>query len=140
MAANFLIAHDPEYNCGKCKKKYKGDTERQDKHQRLKGCYSEQSHIVAQSKNSKLFPDIPVIRFTKCPANWTDASYLSLMSMYHEFKNGINHYGIAPADTPAKYYEVMSFIDTLFKNHTEVTKETVQKLQKMRQGVSRGKK
>lgn len=109
-----------------------GDTKKQKEHFRLKGCDGERDFLVYQSKKSSNYHFLPKLLFTKCPTNWFNGSFQSLVTMYYEFKNGVNYYGDSPATTPAKYFEAMNLIDTLVNNEIEVKQEAAKKLNKLR--------
>lgn len=138
IMANVLVAFNTEYHCTKCKKRYLGDDKKQAEHFRLKGCDGERQFLVAQNKKGSNYSFLPDLKFTKCPANWTNNSFQELIKMYGDFKNGLNYYGLPPAITPAKYYEAMNLIGTLIENEHEVKQEIAKKLNKLRAG--RGKK
>lgn len=132
-----MIANDSTYNCLTCKVKYKGDQKKQAQHQELKGCFQEQSFLVAKSKNSKEFSMLPKVKFTKCPMHWIDSSYMSLFQMHSEWKAGSLHFEGNALSQPSKYYEAMTFIDTLKTNNQLVREEILKNLNKTR--AARGK-
>ena len=132
IMTNVMIAYNSEYQCNKCLKRYMGDDKKQAEHQRLKGCDGERDFLVAKHKKAKQFSFLPNLVFTKCPANWNNGAFQSLLSMYNEYKNGVNYFGSSPADTPAKYFEAMNLIDTLVNNEIEVKQDMAKKLNKLR--------
>lgn len=98
--------HNRELQCSYCLEKYK-----KEHRDNIKGC------TIEKNLRMKI---MDIVEYRKCPSNWFNRGYLSLLEAYRQYESGNLPYSGGILEQPARIIELFNFIATI---ETERKKE-----------------
>lgn len=110
IIGSYISMADPEYDCRKCKLRYRGDHTRQTKHQERKGCFKIMDNAPVSFLPRYHMAGSQKVNFHKCIAQVKDDFYAQLIGQHEYFNRGIMPYSGGMDEQPARFVELMKLI------------------------------
>lgn len=126
-----------EFQCAPCKVKHKGSQERQDKHQKRKGCFELMGNPVMQYRPNYSMKGSQKILYYKCPALFYSSYCAEFVNQLENYTKGVYMYSGSLSEQPAKFVELMELVNNLMSEHKEELSEKQKQYGK--QGRGRGR-
>lgn len=119
LVTTYFSLAQPEFNCFKCTEKYQKS-------------YRDKKKFCTIQKSTPVTDYHGVIKYFKCPGNFTNSGYRMVIEAYRRFQDGVLPYTGGYFEQPAKIVEAFELISGLDIEHAEDIKRKTPRATKER--------